>query len=331
MSFSDDEVRELADRFPGTEQAEEAKVTYFRIPDVTLPDGCSPSPMTLLLCPVACWRLRISAVLRREGQNAEGQELERERSHSGSDVACLLLAGEGESQPDTNGRPPFASTGMSITIRLTRKLYEEVLSDLRRPHAHAAERVGFLYGRLASPIDPLILMTRYSPVPDEHYLLDFDVGARINGDAIRAAMQGVVDSGEGVFHTHLHEWPGRPGFSLADNKELPKLVPAFQAVGRTQASGLFLLSPDSAIADVWLPGSQRPERREPNLNCRLSTSNHRRSTMNDRFSRQGFLGEAGATCNRDGSRRPSRPWRWGFAHRPATRPLGCAELRPVRC
>jgi hypothetical protein len=51
MNYSEEEVRELADRFPGTSQAEEAKVTYFRIPDVTLPDGCSPSPMTLLLCP----------------------------------------------------------------------------------------------------------------------------------------------------------------------------------------------------------------------------------------------------------------------------------------
>jgi hypothetical protein len=139
-------------------------------------------------------------------------------------------------------------------------LHEEMLSDLRRPHAHAAERVGFLYGRLAATTRPLILMTRYIPVPDEHYIPDPDVGARINGDAIRAAMQGVLDSGDGVFHTHLHEWPGRPGFSFTDKKELPKLVPAFQAIGRTQASGLFLLSPDSAIADVWLPGAQHPER-----------------------------------------------------------------------
>jgi hypothetical protein len=148
---------------------------------------------------------------------------------------------------------------MPVTIRLTRKLYEEVLSDLRRPHAHAAERVGFLYGRIAAAPEPIILMTRYSPVPDERYIHDLDVGARIDGDAIRAAMQGVVDSGDGVFHTHLHEWPGRPGFSVVDNRELPKLIPAFQAVGRRQATGLFLLSPDSAIADVWLPGAQRPQ------------------------------------------------------------------------
>jgi hypothetical protein len=149
---------------------------------------------------------------------------------------------------------------MSITIRLTQKVYEEVLRDLRRPHAHAAERVGFLYGRVAAGPSPLILMTRYSPVADERYVYYLDVGARIDGDAIRAALQGVLDSGDGVFHTHLHEWPGRPGFSLVDNRELPRLIPAFQAVGRGQATGLFLLSPDSAIADVWLPGAQRPQR-----------------------------------------------------------------------
>ena len=51
MTFSPEDVRELADTFPGTERAEEAGVTYFWIPEVTLPDGCSPSTMTLLLCP----------------------------------------------------------------------------------------------------------------------------------------------------------------------------------------------------------------------------------------------------------------------------------------
>jgi len=103
-------------------------------------------------------------------------------------------------------------------------------------------------------------MTHYNPVPDEQYIHDLDVGARINGDAIRAAMQEVLDSGQGVFHTHLHEWPGRPAFSLVDNRSLPKLIQAFQAVGRAQATGLFLLSLDSVIADVWLPGVKWPER-----------------------------------------------------------------------
>jgi hypothetical protein len=149
---------------------------------------------------------------------------------------------------------------MPIAIHLPRGLYYEVLADLRRPHAHAAERVGFLYGRLAPVGVPLVVMTRYTPVPDEQYVVDDTVGARINGDAIRAAMQGVLDTGDGVFHTHLHEWPGMPSFSRTDNEELPKLIPAFRAVGLTQATGLFLLSADSANADVWLPGAQGPER-----------------------------------------------------------------------
>ncbi|MHC5537082.1 hypothetical protein ACYOEI_02460 [Singulisphaera rosea] len=148
---------------------------------------------------------------------------------------------------------------MPITIHLPRDLYQGVLADLRRPHEHAAERIGFLYSRL-EPAQHLVVMTRYVPIPDERYVVDDTVGARIDGDAIRAAMQGVLDTGEGVFHTHLHEGPGIPWFSRKDDEELPRLIPAFRAVGRTQATGLFLLSPDSAIADVWVPGAQGPER-----------------------------------------------------------------------
>lgn len=149
---------------------------------------------------------------------------------------------------------------MPIAIQFPRDFYHRVLADLRRPHAHAAERIGFLYGRFVPGDPPLVVMTRYVPVPDEQYVVDDTVGARINGDAIRDAMQGVLDTGDGVFHTHLHEWPGTPWFSQTDDEELPRLIPAFRAVGPTQATGLFLLSPDSAIADVWLPGVPEPER-----------------------------------------------------------------------
>jgi hypothetical protein len=149
---------------------------------------------------------------------------------------------------------------MPVVIQLPRGLYHEVLVDLHRPHAHATERVGFLYGRLAPAEVPLVVMTRYMPVPDAQYVVDNTVGARISGDAIRAAMQGVLDTGDGVFHTHLHDWPGLPSFSRTDNEELPRLIPAFRAVGPAQATGLFLLSSNSAIADVWLPGAGDPER-----------------------------------------------------------------------
>jgi len=133
-------------------------------------------------------------------------------------------------------------------------------ADLRRPHPFAGERVGFLYCRLANAkADHLIiLMTAYVPLADERYLPDPTVGARIDSAAIRSAMQGVIDRGEGVFHTHLHPWPGRPTFSLTDRTELPKLVSSFQTVGQSQAHGLFLLSDNEAYADVWLPGHKKP-------------------------------------------------------------------------
>jgi len=133
-------------------------------------------------------------------------------------------------------------------------------SDLRRKHPFAGERVGFAYGRLANPASawPLIFLTRYVRLEDERYLADMSVGARIDGEAIQAAMQGIIDDDEGCFHVHLHDWPGRPRFSPTDRAELPRVAHSFRNVGPTQAHGLFLLSDDSAYADVWMPGKKDP-------------------------------------------------------------------------
>lgn len=149
---------------------------------------------------------------------------------------------------------------MSVQIRLTRSLHNAIQADLRRPHPFAGERVGFLYGRQAQAGAGrlLILMTAYVPLGDERYVADPKVGARIDSTAIRSAMQGVIDRNEGVFHTHLHAWPGRPGFSRTDLAELPRLVSSFQTVGRSHAHGLFLLSDDQAYAQVWLPDRKTP-------------------------------------------------------------------------
>lgn len=148
---------------------------------------------------------------------------------------------------------------MKLSIRLTRQLYQEVLADLRRPHLFAAERVGFLFGRLgnADSDSPIILLTHYTPLADDRYIDDPTTGARIDSQAIRAAMQDVLDHGEGAFHTHMHEWPGKPMFSWVDRDELPRLIPSFQVVGPKAAHGLFLLSEDECISEVWLPGSKQ--------------------------------------------------------------------------
>jgi len=142
---------------------------------------------------------------------------------------------------------------------MTRSLHDQVRADLTRAHRFAAERVGFLYGRLscAGEDERLILLTAYSALDDDRYIEDPHAGARIDSQAIRGAMQGVLDRCEGVFHVHLHDFPGKAHFSWMDRDELPRLIPSFQVVGPRFAHGLFLLSEDECAAEVWLPGSEK--------------------------------------------------------------------------
>jgi hypothetical protein len=149
---------------------------------------------------------------------------------------------------------------MNVRMRLPRELYDRVRADLRRPHPFAAERVGFMFAKLgnAATNDPLVLFTDYSSLADDRYINDPYSGARIDGAAIRGAMQEVIDRRQGVFHVHIHEFPGRPWFSWMDREELPRLIPSFQAVGPAYPHGLFLMSEDECTAEVWMPGSKQP-------------------------------------------------------------------------
>jgi hypothetical protein len=51
MSFPKDQVEELKLLCPGVSQVEEAGRTYFLLPGLNLPEGCSPSRTDALLCP----------------------------------------------------------------------------------------------------------------------------------------------------------------------------------------------------------------------------------------------------------------------------------------
>lgn len=53
VSLPDDQVRELARLFPGVQQADEGGVTFFLIPQLSLPAGCTPERVDALLCPTA--------------------------------------------------------------------------------------------------------------------------------------------------------------------------------------------------------------------------------------------------------------------------------------
>jgi hypothetical protein len=148
-------------------------------------------------------------------------------------------------------------------VKLTGALHAEIIRDLSRRHPFAAERVGFVTARIGTAAEGnrLILLTRYHSIPDDEYVKDSTVGARIGSRAITWAMQAAYHgrpSHEGIFHIHLHGHRGETGMSGTDQKEIPTMIPGFQSVGGDAAHGIIILSLDHGSAWVWLPGSEKP-------------------------------------------------------------------------
>jgi hypothetical protein len=152
---------------------------------------------------------------------------------------------------------------MKIDAKLSGSLHHLIIKDLTRPHAFAEERVGFVFGRMGSLADEgkVILLSRYHSIPDDQYVNDPSVGARIDRKAITWAMQAVYfarQTHEGIFHVHLHDLPGETTMSAVDSLEIPRLLPGFQAAGRDAAHGIVVFSRNHGSAWVWLPGHREP-------------------------------------------------------------------------
>ena len=142
-------------------------------------------------------------------------------------------------------------------IRLTHALHQQMMVDLQRPHPFALERVGFLFGALGTgESGQFVLAKRYSPVADEHYVDAPDVGAMINDQAIRAAREQSLCSGDGVFHVHLHHSRGVPRFSRIDLDGYRVMVPAFRPMAAKAPHGALLLSLDNATGLVIWPSEE---------------------------------------------------------------------------
>lgn len=143
---------------------------------------------------------------------------------------------------------------MRIRLRMLRSLRGDMVQDLVRPHRFAAERVGFARTAFGTVEDgALLLLTSYWGVPDEQYVDDPRVGARINAVAIRCAMQDVLSGDHGLFHVHLHDHKGRTRLSETDVIEIPKLVSSFRNVGPNRVHGLLVLTYDHALAFALPP------------------------------------------------------------------------------
>jgi hypothetical protein len=145
-------------------------------------------------------------------------------------------------------------------LRLPKAIVDAARRDLRRPHAHAAERVGFLSVAMAAVEggEVLLIAAEYRGVPDGQYVPGRGAGARIGTTAIRDVVGWALGGGFGIFHVHLHDHDGIPGFSRTDRREQPRLVASLRAAGPGQAHGMIVLSADAANAWVWLPGTGEP-------------------------------------------------------------------------
>lgn len=142
---------------------------------------------------------------------------------------------------------------MNIRFKITSALLATVRIDLRRLHAFAHERVGFIAAGLAAAHDELLILAReYRPVRDDEYLRDTSVGAMMSAEAIRRARQWAMNDRAAIFHVHTHGGRGIPGFSGIDVRENAKFVPNFVSVAPQCVHGAIVLSDTAAFGQVWL-------------------------------------------------------------------------------
>ena len=113
---------------------------------------------------------------------------------------------------------------MKVKFKMTSSLLQEVRQDLARPHAFAAERVGFLScGVTRSKGGIIVLASQYHSVADEDYLDDQSVGAMMAAAAIRKALQLAYGLKRSMVHVHSHEHQGRPWFSSDRSSREPQV------------------------------------------------------------------------------------------------------------
>lgn len=142
---------------------------------------------------------------------------------------------------------------MKIHFKITKALLTGIRADLRRPHAFAHERVGFIAAGLAAAHEDLLILAReYRPVLDEEYLPDPSVGAMMSAEAIRRARQWAMNDRAAIFHVHTHGGRGVPGFSGTDMRENAKFIPNFVSVAPYAVHGAIVLSDTAAFGQVWV-------------------------------------------------------------------------------
>jgi hypothetical protein len=143
-------------------------------------------------------------------------------------------------------------------LHITHALAEEMRADFARPHEIAAERVGIVRVRYASPsARHVIVVVGYESAPDDAYVrgraaANFDVRWLMQrADAAAAERCGVM-------WVHLHEHKGEPRFSSIDLKTSRGICPALALACPRFPQGALVLSADAAAAHVVTVDSLSP-------------------------------------------------------------------------
>lgn len=173
---------------------------------------------------------------------------------------------------------------MTAVFKIRRDTLEAIHADLWRPHAFAAERVGFVACRLADwPAGGVcVLAQTYLPVADDHYEDDPSVGAMMNGHAIRTALQFVYRNRTAMFHVHRHEHRGAPSFSFIDIREARRFVPDFWKVQPALIHGALVLSHDRVHGMWWDPATREPRLFTQYVTVGLPTTTHKEPQIGSR-------------------------------------------------
>ncbi|KGB53564.1 hypothetical protein FG95_03261 [Sphingopyxis sp. LC363] len=158
--------------------------------------------------------------------------------------------------------PCKSSGGLPVNVhfKIRAPLLDAIRGDLRRRHAFAYERVGWISAGVSRIGDGslFLLAQDYHPVEDADYIDDPSVGAMMGSKAIRKALQRSYQSRTAALHVHMHEHRGRPGFSGTDIRENAKFVPDFFNVAAHVPHGAIVLSADNIAGDLWLARGQGP-------------------------------------------------------------------------
>ncbi len=75
-------------------------------------------------------------------------------------------------------------------------------------------------------------------------------------EALRKALEIALLNPVGMFHVHMHLFPGRLWFSRIDLREQLQFVPDFFKVRPNMPHGALVLSPQTAAGRAWLAVSR---------------------------------------------------------------------------